>query len=59
MNWSLMWTSALLFSCASKQAPTPEYPEPPQYDLEELDELDLEGLPEAGEDTGIEDEDIE
>ena len=59
MNWSIMLASVILCSCAPKQAPSPERPMPPQYDLEELDELDLDDLPEAGEDTGESDEDIE
>lgn len=59
MNWSWAIASVILCSCVPKKTPIPEYPEPPQHDLEELDELELEGLPEAGEDTGERDEDIE
>ncbi len=56
MNWTFLLATSILCACAPKQVEKSviEYPEPIRY---ELDMIDVENLPEAG-DTGESNEDI-
>ena len=57
MGWTMLLATAILCACSPKQVEQNviEYPQPVRYDL---DMIDVHDLPEAGSDTGEENEDI-